>query len=115
MDQEKDSLWAQVLTHKYINHRRSVGNRTSVGRIKGSSTIWIGIKEGEAVFKKGTKWIASQDSYLSFGTISGSIKELFESLLPALLIERKKTYTSNMSLNKADGTWGASPSLFLRF
>lgn len=28
--------------------------------------MWKGIKEGESVFKKGTKWIAGQESNLSF-------------------------------------------------
>ena len=55
MHHEKESLWTRVLTHKYINHRRSFGFQTSVGRIKGYSTVWKGIKEGEFVFKKGTK------------------------------------------------------------
>lgn len=66
MHREKESLWALVLTHKNINYRRSVGNRTSVGIIKGCSTVWKGIKEGESIFKKGTKLIAGQESNLSF-------------------------------------------------
>lgn len=65
MHHEKESLWAQVLTHKYINHRRSVGNQISIGRIKGWSTVWKGIRGGESLFKKGTKWIAGQESNLS--------------------------------------------------
>ena len=37
-----------------------------MGRIKGCSTVWKGIKEGESVFNKGTKWIAGRESNLSF-------------------------------------------------
>ena len=37
-----------------------------MGRIKGCSAMWKGIKDGESVFKKGTKWIAGQESNLSF-------------------------------------------------
>ena len=66
MHREKDSLWARVLTQKYINRRRFVGNRTSVGRIKGCSSVWKAIKEREFVFNKGTKWIAGCESNLSF-------------------------------------------------
>ena len=66
MHREKESLWARVLTHKYINRRRYVGNRIDVGRIKGCSSVWKAIKEGESVFKKGTKWIAGRESNLSF-------------------------------------------------
>lgn len=63
---EKESLWARVLTKKYFNRRRRrVGNQINLGRIKGCTTVWKGIKEEESILKKGTKWIAGQESKLS--------------------------------------------------
>ena len=73
-----------MLSHKYINRRRCVENWVNLGRIKGCSHVWKGIKEGEVVFKKTQNELqVKRATYLS-GLISGSIKGLYESSLTAL-------------------------------
>ena len=59
--QEKDSLWARVLSNKYARQsRQSLTNRRTC------SPIWTSLKKGEPIFKKGTKWIVGRTSTLSF-------------------------------------------------
>ena len=60
MHQEKGSLWARVLHHKYACQKNIFP------KFKSCSNTWIGIKKEEAVFKNGIKWIVRKDSQLSF-------------------------------------------------
>ena len=59
---EKSSLWVRVLTNKYRRQGRI--QRRTVGFSSCSST-WVGLKKGEDIFSKGSKWIAGKDSLLS--------------------------------------------------
>ena len=59
--QEKDSLWARVLSNKYARH-----SRQSLTNCRTCSTIWIGLKKRELIFKKSTKWIVGRTGTLSF-------------------------------------------------
>ena len=73
------------------------------------------LRKGNLFLTKAPSGLLVVRAIYPFGMISGSIKGLCESLLLGLLIERKKTFNSKMSLIRADGTKGVSPSTFLRF
>ena len=59
---EKDSLWARVLSQKYLR-RRLIPK--SLWRCA-SSKIWSAMSNGNDVFRQGSKWIVGKDSNLSF-------------------------------------------------
>lgn len=87
---KKNSLWAQVLSQKYLSWRRQ---QASNGCFRTCSTVWSAMRKGESVFNKGTKWIAGSESWLSFwfdkwldtgpirGLISGPLNRGDDSLL----------------------------------
>ena len=60
--QEKDSLWTHVLAHKYKYRKK----KANLLKPRSCSTTWATLKKGEPIFMKGTKWIASMNSGLSF-------------------------------------------------
>ena len=75
---EKSSLWVRVLSQKYRSQSRS--SRNQVNPISCSLT-WVAIKKEEAIFKKGSKWIAGRvcglslwlDKWLEKGTLRSLI------------------------------------------
>ena len=73
------------------------------------------LRKGNLFLTKAPSGLLVVRAIYHFGMISGLIKGLYESLLPGLLIERKKIFSSKMSLIRVDGTWGVPPSTFLRF
>ena len=60
---EKEALWAKVLKQKYCNFRRE--RAINADRLP-CSQIWAAIKRGWEVFSKGSMWMVSRDSNLSF-------------------------------------------------
>lgn len=54
MHQEKDHLWAKVLSCKFRNPRRNC------------SRTWLGMKKGNDVFTQGCKWKVGSNSSLNF-------------------------------------------------
>lgn len=58
---EKSSLWVRVLTNKYWRQGRTSRSTTT---FSSCSTTWAGLKKGEDIFFKGSKWIACKDSLL---------------------------------------------------
>ena len=51
-----------MLSNKYRAHRRSF---RSASTLTSCSSTWVGLRKGEEVFSKGSKWIAGKDSSLS--------------------------------------------------
>ncbi|XP_075650954.1 uncharacterized protein LOC142621553 [Castanea sativa] len=68
--QEKDNLWARVLSHKYRPRPRQ-----PLSRPRTCSAIWTALKKGEKVFKSGTKWIVGNDSNLREGPVKSLIMD----------------------------------------
>ena len=68
-----------MLSHKYRSPRRAFSSRPI---IRTCSSTWAAIHEGEAVYKKGSKWIVGKDSLLSFWhdkwLDKGSLRRLIE-------------------------------------
>lgn len=54
---QKDELWARVLAKKYKLNFKSA---------RSCSITWSGIKKGDEVFSKGTRWQAGSNSNLRF-------------------------------------------------
>ena len=73
------------------------------------------LRKGNLFLRKAPSGLRVKKAIYPFDKISGSFKGLYKGLLLSLLIERKKISSLKMSLNRVDGNWGASPSLFLRF
>ena len=86
---EKSSLWVRVFSQKYYSQSKS--SRNQANPISCSPT-WATIKKGEAIFKKGSKWIARRvcrlslwfDKWLEKGTlrslISGPLNKVKEKI-----------------------------------
>ena len=75
---EKSSLWVRVLSQKYHNQSRSSRNQSNP---ISCSPTWATFKKEEAIFKKGSKWIAGRvcelslwfDKWLEKGTLRSLI------------------------------------------
>ena len=65
---EEESQWAKVLRFKH-GSRQWINSRNE-SKLPSSST-WKGLKKGEAIFKKGIKWVPGYESNLNFGQIVG--------------------------------------------
>lgn len=60
---ETKAPWAKVLRLKYCNHQRlnsRVANKLPCSR------IWKGLKQGEDIYRKGTRWLPGFESNLDF-------------------------------------------------
>ena len=61
--EEKDALWAQTILAKYSpNGVMEVNQRLN----KSGSNTWRGIKKGNAVFRKGIRWVVNNGQGVSF-------------------------------------------------
>mgnify|MGYP006869211680 CR=1 FL=1 len=60
---EKEAHWAKVLRFKYGSRQRV--NSRNESRLPSSST-WKGLKKGEAIFKRGVKWVPGYESNINF-------------------------------------------------
>ena len=55
-------MWVRVLTNKY---RRQGSNPRSTTGCSSCSPTWAGLKKGEDIFSKGSKWTAGKNNLLS--------------------------------------------------
>ena len=86
---EKSSLWVRVLSQKYRSQGRS--SRNQANQISCSLT-WAAIKKGEAIFKKGSKWIVGRVCRLSLWFVKWLEKGTLRSLILDLLNKGKEKY-----------------------
>lgn len=59
---EKDAIWARVISQKYGSLRRTRSFKTGP---RLCSVTWAGMKKGASVFNKGIKWLPGRESGLS--------------------------------------------------
>ena len=107
---EKSSLWVRVLSQKY--HSQSRSSRNQVNPISCSPT-WVAIKKEEAIFKKGSKWIARRVCGLSLWLDKWLEKGTLRSLILGPLNKGKeKKFDSEMLLASLGRIWRIFPTLF---
>lgn len=105
---EKPALWVRVLSLKYCCQRRTLSSRI---RQKPCSPIWSGFKKGTPIFIKGMKWIAGNNSGLSFWFDKWLDKGTLRSQISGPLNKGEENITLKDVVSFFAGTFIPCPSL----